>query len=194
MGCFSWIYSDTKKPLRIGKKARLLIPKEFNNGNKGGSFYETAYDGYGNFDGRDVYELVAEWNRKFLSENMLRDVPKRENYGGLWDFEKEQLILEGYSEAEIIVADNKRKEENYQRALAWHQESINRLNDYRNGLSDKKMEEKYGKNWKREIGIDIACYDEQNASLPYPIKIAAKLDSIYETQPASKSDPNQGCY
>ena len=55
------------------------------------------------------------------------------------------------------------------------------------------MKKKYGSGWKSEIGVNIACYDEQNADLPYPIKIAEKA-ALYEMQPASKKDPNQGCY
>lgn len=45
----------------------------------------------------------------------------------------------------------------------------------------------------RNIGIDIACYDEDNASLPYPIKITSKKTGIcYEELPPSKWDPEQG--
>lgn len=45
----------------------------------------------------------------------------------------------------------------------------------------------------RSIGIDIACYDEDNASLPYPIKITSKKTGIcYEELPPSKWDPEQG--
>lgn len=193
MGCFSWITCDTNKPLRIGKQAHLLIPKEFNKGNKGGSFYESAYDGYGNFDGRDVYELAAEWNREFLSEDMLRDEPKLENFGGLYRFQIDKYRESGMPEEEINRRDLAQKEKYYKAALQRRQVSIARLTDYRNGLSDADMEEKYGECWKREIGIDIACYDKQNASLPYPIKITEKI-CLYETQPASKGDPNQGYF
>lgn len=36
------------------------------------------------------------------------------------------------------------------------------------------MKEKYGRNYLREIGIDIVCYDEDNAVLKCPIKITTK--------------------
>ena len=54
------------------------------------------------------------------------------------------------------------------------------------------MKEKYGKEFKRKIGISIACYDEQNAALKYPIKIARLKNSVYEECSPSDSDPNQG--
>lgn len=44
----------------------------------------------------------------------------------------------------------------------------------------------------RCIGIDIACYDEQNASLRFPIKITHDSEAVYEDCEPSKSDPYQG--
>lgn len=44
----------------------------------------------------------------------------------------------------------------------------------------------------RLVGIDIACYDEQNAALKYPIKITYDPDAVYEHCRPSKNDPNQG--
>lgn len=75
MGQFSWICSDTKKPLlrhdierdnfiKYTKKAFLLIPEEFG----GGSFkVDNNYKGYGVFydetgKEHDVYVEFAKWN------------------------------------------------------------------------------------------------------------------------------------
>ena len=44
----------------------------------------------------------------------------------------------------------------------------------------------------RHIGIDIACYDKDNASLKYPIKITHDYDAVYEDCEYSPADPNQG--
>lgn len=44
----------------------------------------------------------------------------------------------------------------------------------------------------RTIGIYMACYDEDNERLPYPIKITHDKNAIYENCEPSKSDPNQG--
>ena len=71
--------------------------------------------------------------------------------------------------------------------------SADRLYDYKEGkLSDEEMADKYGNDWKRILGIDIACYDEQNEALPYPIKITHNENAIYENCDPSLSDPNQG--
>ena len=43
----------------------------------------------------------------------------------------------------------------------------------------------------RYLGIDIACYDEDNESLPFPIKIT-NAPYEYGSVGASKGDPNQG--
>ena len=43
----------------------------------------------------------------------------------------------------------------------------------------------------RDLGVIMACYDEDNASLMYPIKITTEALE-YDTVPASKSDPHQG--
>ena len=45
----------------------------------------------------------------------------------------------------------------------------------------------------RYIGIILACEDEDNAALPFPIKVCRE-DCIYEEVPtASIGDPLQGC-
>ena len=43
----------------------------------------------------------------------------------------------------------------------------------------------------RWLGIIMACYDEDNSALVYPIKITTR-EVEYEEVNASKSDPNQG--
>lgn len=65
MGFFSWKTSDTDKSISNVYSARgafpvyVLIPEEFG----GGSIKEKCYGGYGEFGGRDIYALVAQWNR-----------------------------------------------------------------------------------------------------------------------------------
>ena len=45
---------------------------------------------------------------------------------------------------------------------------------------------------KRTLGIAIACYDDDNALLRYPIKITHDPSAVYEYCAMSLSDPNQG--
>lgn len=56
------------------------------------------------------------------------------------------------------------------------------------GTNDSRL---FGYEW-RIIGIDLACYDEDNANIKYPIKIAEYDLSTYESCEPSNSDPNQG--
>lgn len=44
----------------------------------------------------------------------------------------------------------------------------------------------------RNLGITLACYDEDNARLKYPIKITYHPDVTYEECKPSPSDPDQG--
>ena len=46
----------------------------------------------------------------------------------------------------------------------------------------------------RMVGIDIACYDKDNADLKYPIKIAESPSAVYESEPPSKSCREQGYF
>lgn len=46
----------------------------------------------------------------------------------------------------------------------------------------------------RMVGIDIACYDKDNADLKYPIKIAESPSAVYESEPPSKSCRAQGYF
>ena len=61
MGYFSWKTSDTNKSIpnnNSGKKifgVKLITPD-------GKEFIEKNYEGYGDFGGKDIYELIAELN------------------------------------------------------------------------------------------------------------------------------------
>lgn len=65
MGFFSWLTCDTNESISNRYSARgpltayALIPKEFG----GGFLKEENYEGYGVFGGRDIFALVANWNK-----------------------------------------------------------------------------------------------------------------------------------
>ena len=164
MGQFSWIDCQNEERAILDDVERdvyVLVPEEFG----GGHIKEECYDGYGNFGGKDIFDLVALWNRKYIDENNLRKAPQLEDY---------------------------REKEYYDSAVIRYKQSIQRLKDFSEGVSESKMIDKYGDEYLRSIGIDIACYDEQNASLKYPIKITYDKDAVYEDCEPSRGDPNQG--
>lgn len=165
MGQFSWITCDTKEQVVNNeiKDVYVLIPKEFGKEN----ILEQCYDGYGNFGNHDIYDLVADWNKNYITiENLIK--PDRKRYG-----------------------NRPEDEEFFKAALEEYEKRCKALEDFK-VLSDKEMEKKYGKEFKRKIGISIACYNEQNAALKYPIKIARLRNSVYEECSPSDSDHNQG--
>ena len=60
MGFFSWHTNDTDEPIwnvHTGKHKRVYMID-----NEGNVWREDAYDGYGDFGGKDFYELLAEMN------------------------------------------------------------------------------------------------------------------------------------
>ena len=147
MGQFSWIYSDTNKQVVDDKVADtyLLVPKAFQH-KYGKAIYESCYDGYGNFGGYDVYDLIPEWNKDCIPEIL------RRNKNGNWRCNiKESDIhnFEAYYNGEEIDCE-----------LRW-------------------------------LGIMMACYDDDNFALEYPIKITSR-PMEYEEADVSRSDPNQG--
>lgn len=61
MGFFSWNTTDTDRSIAnqySGKDVFLVIMKD----DKGNKYFETEYEGYGVFGGKDYYELLAEMN------------------------------------------------------------------------------------------------------------------------------------
>ena len=177
MGQFSWLDCVSGKQI-VDDKVKdvyVLIPKEFG----GGHIVEHYYDGYGHFDGEDIFDLVAYWNRDILSEKPNFIFPHAvnrakyisENYkGNSGYFEKIDIQIyqkpwyKYYSDNTLTMSDVVEK--------------------------CKKDFDKYFE-W-RYIGIDLACYDEDNEALPFPIKITYDKHACYEFCLPSKSDPNQG--
>lgn len=174
MGCFSWMFADkgNEKNLKIGHKGYLLLPN-------GGELKESCYEGYGEFDGQDAYDLVADWNREYLSQHPEFEIVQCGNY---WDEVKQDWIPK---------APPKRVDE-----FVWYPYyadlSLSRKDIVQKVLADPKAP--YGNKIYeyRFIGIDIACYDDQNAALPYPIKVVSKKGLKYNEVPASENDPEQG--
>lgn len=151
MGQFSWMYADTGNTVQMLDNVRrdsyLLVPPPFQR-KYGKWIREECYDGYGNFGGHDVFELLPEWNRECIPEivRLLR--------AGEW-------TCSG-------------SEEDARKLLAYHETG-------RCGDTDAL----------RRIGILMGCYDEDNARLTYPVKVATgPLE--YSAVGYSEGDPDQG--
>lgn len=143
MGQFSWLDCVTGKQIVDDKEkdVYLLVPKQFG----GGHIKETCYDGYGRFGGHDVYDLVVDWNKDFISEVL----KMKDN----WNCPISALDVLDF----IRVKDD--------------------------------LEPIQEKRW---LGIILACYDEDNFRLRFPIKITYDEDAVYEECRPSPADPNQG--
>jgi hypothetical protein len=61
MGFFSWMTDDTNKSIANIHSDREAFAVTMTD-NKGNSWTEEEYDGYGEFDGKDFYSLLSEMN------------------------------------------------------------------------------------------------------------------------------------
>ncbi len=177
MGCFSWCTSDTKKSIPCcmpfgGLPGTVYLLNPF-----GEPYKETDYEGYGEFGGHDVYDLVVEWNRNYLTPELLSK-PERSKY---------ELGEEG--------------DTYYARAVQKYNMTCKAITDYANGATDEYMYQTYGSilgygdgsDWKRCLGIKLACYDEDHVKLKYPIKIV-EHPMEYDKAGISPGCPFQGCF
>lgn len=63
MGVFSWFTQDTNRSIATaGNPAGRHTCKVTMTDNKGNRWHEDKYEGYGEFGGKDYYELLAEMN------------------------------------------------------------------------------------------------------------------------------------
>jgi hypothetical protein len=159
MGQFSWLdcVDDTQIVDDKYTDVYVLIPYSFG----GGHILEKCYDGYGNFGGFDIYDLVAMWNREFISRNPDHVMPSSGKM--LCDFDWYPY----FADMSLSVSEAIKK---------WKESE----NTYWGGIE------------LRIIGIDLACYDEDNYSLRFPIKITHRENAVYEKCKPSETDPDQG--
>ena len=177
MGIFTWSDCTVKKPfdkngrikcdavVEYGGYAKLICPDN--------TELETDYHGSdGVIRGRDIYELVAEWNRTYITSESITEKPDDPTkFYGLYDYEKRKLRDEGKSEDEITAIDDSERMKHFYAAVERWKETVAMIDEYRAGASDEVLEEKYGADFKREIGIAISCDDDNASRLKYPVKL-----------------------
>lgn len=172
MGFFSWVTSDTNESIPNTHSCRktfpvyVLIPTEFG----GGMIEEPSYEGYGDFGGRDIYDLVADWNRASIDADALirpdRGDYARDQYGD--------------------VA--------YDRAMERHRRNCSMFADFAGGADDASMISKYGEDFRRTIGLLISFSDTYAAPVKFSIKIVKNPVLAYEGVSPSKICPFQGYF
>lgn len=163
MGFFSWKFADVEGRLKVGGSAYIALPD-----NSYLKFFR--YDGYGNFDSYAIFDLVVDWNKDYLRRNLWGLLSNKIPHVCDMDY-FDKSLFEKYIELDF---------------------DDDAMTDYM-GRHPKYKGTYMVYEWKRELGIFIACYDEDNAALDYPIKITKTDKYTYAELPASKSDPTQGC-
>lgn len=182
MGMFSWIdvtgdenicYSDDKVICLIPEEHRDAVSKVFGI-ELGKTGVEGKYDGYGVIITKegtevDIYDVTPFLNICCTTDKQYKDMLQYKTTDG-----NERTRLDNISKA---CADEIRQ--------AYKDGKIETIADIVNIITNYDDE-------FRSLGIDLACYDEDNAKLPYPIKITVSDYQTYENSSFSMSDPNQG--
>ena len=152
MGIFTWTLANNREQkLKYDGPGAILCPDDT-------KIVEHCYDGYGVFDGQDVYDLVVDWNRPYLSE-IIKKIEEKEgpNFWGSSLIPIMHALQDGDDDALKESIDEVAKTQPYLR-----------------------------QDWKRNIGIAIAC--EHNDIIPYPIKIVnVRCKAHYDELPPSVS-------
>jgi hypothetical protein len=125
---------------------------------------EKYYDGYGIFGKHDIFDVVVDINKGHLADFVNNDKVDS------WAFGKKEYLIE------IAEAVDKNLSE----------EEIEKIAEKAFEPLKEKMPWLATKEWKRHLGIAISD-DENNARLPYPLKIVDTTDCVYEDLPISYS-------
>ena len=168
MGCFTWTlanrkpefnrYDDYKSKCKLpyGGRGVVVCPDDTH-------IEELHYEGYGIFDGQDIYDLVTEWNRPYLSD-IFRQIPEIEKTESFWGHELRDMA-EAYQHNDMEKVSYEILKLESCKGYPWIRDD-----------------------WKRNIGIAIACEDEIHEIIPYQIKIVNnKRIRKYADLPFSRS-------
>lgn len=144
MGFFTWTLANKKETrLQCGDYAARCKLRYYGYGAvvcpDNTLIKEYSYDGYGMFNGRDVYDLVVDWNKDHLL-----DIPNLPGFKPWGDEQNFHAIMKAFQEDDW---------EALEKAI----ESA--------AVSDPSMRTE----WKRTIGIYIACMNNALLPYPIKI-------------------------
>lgn len=97
MGLFSWITADTNRSIACSGSSRRTFTVHM-TAPDGRQWREDNYEGYGEFGGKDIYELIAELNGEVDREDGISMVFEN-NPSGDFDTTEGNLILPTLTEA-----------------------------------------------------------------------------------------------
>jgi hypothetical protein len=108
MGMFSWIAQDTNKPIYVTgyQKRGYEQRKYYMWDNKGNSWKEPDYEGYGIFGGKDYYILLAEMNRTY-GEDVTEDKKREEGIDIEFSSNKDGIVFPNLTETSVWTWINK---------------------------------------------------------------------------------------
>lgn len=189
MGYFSWIDVDGQQNITEDDKiVALLIPKEHKDtvakifgieDCMGKNGIEGTYSGFGDVNttsGKkiDFYDVTPFLNICCTSDKEYADM--------IYYKTTNEDLHTRLSSADVKICDRIRQ--------AYKNGEINSIDDIKN-IDVKDLDSDFE---FRSIGIDLACYDEDNARMPYPIKVTLDPKRTYENSNFSMGDPKQGFY
>lgn len=114
MGCFSWIAQDTNIPIYMtgyqkpGYEQRAYYMWD----NKGNSWKEPSYEGYGMFGGKDYYILLAEMNSVY-EVNVTEEQKRKDGINIEFSSNHEGILFPNLTESSIWIWTNKQPPHHY---------------------------------------------------------------------------------
>jgi hypothetical protein len=125
MGCFSWIAQDTNEPIYMNgyQKPGYAQRTYYMWDNKGNSWKEPAYEGYGMFGAKDYYTLLAEMNRTY-GDDVTEDEKRNEGIAIEFSSNHDGIVFPNLTETCIWKWRNKQPQSHY------HQGCYDGYDDY----------------------------------------------------------------
>jgi len=188
MGMFSWIDVDGLQNITDEDNVvAMLIPEQHKEAvgkifgvEMGSNGVEGKYDGYGSIITKegtkvDIYDVTPFLNICCTADRQYEDM-------------LQYKTTEGNARTRLSNASKACTDEIRQ---AYKDGKIETIADIVNIITNHDAGTF---NEFRSLGINLACYNNDNARLPYPIKVTTDPSRSYENSNFSMGDPNQGFF